>query len=156
MRATLLLLLLATAPASALVVPTPGETPIPNEYVGWAYEGDDKRLVVTFTHVDGAPAVPNLVECFVRTTPDARLIYACAPFVPDSHVVPLGIPAAANRMLMPSWPERHTITVIGHFADVQKPLVVEYDVIDVPGLVTDEAGVLVTPTPAPPTRTPLH
>jgi hypothetical protein len=45
--------------------------------------------------------------------------------------------------------------VVAYYAGQPKPLVREYEVMDIPGFVTTSSGVLVTPTAAMPTRTPL-
>lgn len=149
-----LLLTAAAPPARALIVEA--STPAgPREYAGWVYEGDTKQLVVTYTLSDGiTPAIPDQVEWFIRTKGTEILLFTNSVF-PSSHVVPVLVPPAANRILA-AWPEMHTITVVAYFAGQAKPLVREYEVMDVPGFVTTSSGVLVTPTAAPPTRTPLR
>ncbi len=152
--AALVALLAAATPAHALIVEasTPAAA---REYAGWVYEGDTKQLVVTYTLVDGiTPATPDQVEWFIRTKEGEVLLFTDT-VIPSSNVVPVLVPPEANRILA-RWPEMHTITVVAYFAGQPKPLVREYEVMDVPGFATTSSGVLVTPTAAAPTRTPLR
>ncbi|MDX2165742.1 MAG: hypothetical protein SF182_01705 [Deltaproteobacteria bacterium] len=152
LTAAALLALLITTPAAALVVEA--TTPSPYAYAGWVYEGDTKQLVVTYTLTDGlTPAIPDLVEWFIRVK-ETEALLTSGSVAPPSHVVPIPVPPAANRILT-GWPEMHTITVVAYYAGQPKPLVREYEVMDIPGFVTTSSGVLVTPTAAKPTRTPL-
>ncbi len=152
--ALLALLITAAAPTHALIVEA--STPAaPREYAGWVYEGDTKQLVVTYTLTDGiTPAIPDQVEWFIRTKGTEALLFTDSVF-PTSHVVPVLVPPTANRILA-AWPEMHTITVVAYFAGQPKPLVREYEVMDIPGFVTTSSGMMVMLTAAIPTRTPLR
>lgn len=148
-----LLALLITGPARALVVESAATDPY--AFAGWVYEGDTKQLVVTYTLTDGiTPAVPDQVDWFIRTK-ETEVLLTTGSVVPASHIVAVPVPPAANRILA-AWPEMHTVTVVAYYAGQPKPLVREYQVMDIPGFVTTSSGVLVTPTAAPPTRTPLR